>query len=220
MKYPNAFAGIKKIFTAEILMVIAEVCTVIGVIAMIVALAGLKADSADAAVGGGAVAIIFMLGAGVLSIIAFILQALGLSKAALDEPNFKNGLWCVIAGLALTIVSSIMSTIGLSLSSSILELLSSIINMLIIIYVIAGIRSLSEKLEDSAMVGMGNKLLVIILIVYILSLISSLIVAIFGGISASVAAGVFALASAVLSAVATIIYIVYLGKAKKMLSEN
>nr|WP_316626779.1 hypothetical protein [uncultured Ruminococcus sp.] len=88
MTFPNGADGVKKIFTAEILGLIASVCffiTAILTITTVAAAVGASGGSDAAAVGAvasGAGVVVLSLGGLVLSIISFILSLVGINKAS------------------------------------------------------------------------------------------------------------------------------------------
>lgn len=105
MRFPNAAAGVKKIFTAEILALIGAIATVIGTISALIAVAAAANNSTGGTAVAGGASVIFLLGAGVLGIIAFIMNIIGINSAAKDEASFKTALICVIVGIAGTAIA-------------------------------------------------------------------------------------------------------------------
>ena len=66
----------------------------------------------------------------------------------------------------------------------------------------------------------GNTLFKVISLVLLLGITANIMVVVFGGTDGSVAAAVFSMVSTLLSLVQYVLYLSYLGKAKKMLAEN
>ena len=86
---PNASQGVKKLFTSEILNIIAGFLLFIGAIGAAIAAAGamsaanqdsLTDGQAAALLGGGAITAVFMFGGLVISIIAYIMMIVGLNN--------------------------------------------------------------------------------------------------------------------------------------------
>ena len=97
MRFPNAHEGVKKIFTAEILMIIVTIGTVI------VSGISMSGDRSEGAIGAAA---IILVAAGVISIIAFIMNLLGIIQARKDEAKFTYALYAVIGGIIASLVQS------------------------------------------------------------------------------------------------------------------
>ena len=215
-RFPNAAKGVKRIFTAEILGLIGAILTVIGLITGVITLASMIADSATGTVIAGGVTAIFMIGAGVLMIIAFIMNIVGISNAVKDEASFKTALIFVIVGIVGSVISSFFS--GNPAVSSVGTVTTSLANLLSTVFVITGIINLADQLHNGAVSNKGNNVLKMIIAVNALGIIANLIVLIMGGQTASIIAGVIAIVAAVLSIVQYIMYLSYLSKAKKMLN--
>lgn len=215
MRFPNAAAGVKKIFTAEILGLIGAIATVIGTISALIAVAAAANNSTGGTAVAGGAFVIFLLGAGVLGIIAFIMNIIGINSAAKDEASFKTALICVIVGIAGTAIASIFSSNATI--SAIGTLISNVANLFVTIFVITGIIRLADQLNNGEVSAKGNNILKVIIVVYALSIIASLIVMILGGQTASIIAGIIALVAAILNIVQYFMYLSFLSKAKKML---
>ena len=218
MKFPNAYEGIKKIFTSEILNIISAFCLVIAAGASAVALAGvISAGDVDsmnsaqtaAAAGGGIAAGIFGIAGAVIGVIAFILMLVGLNKARKDDPNFNIAFMFVFIGILCTIIGAfIPGVIG-----SIFKSIGSVSNLIITIYIILGIRSLAIQLGDSAVEQKTRTMFGILVAVYCLAIIASII-----SLFAVSVASIIALVSVVLNLIGYIIFLVLLAQAKKMLA--
>ena len=218
MRFPNAAKGVKKIFTAEILALIAAIVSVIAIIMAVVTLAGAEADSDAVTLGAGLGMAVFIIGASVLFIIAFIMQIVGVSNASLDEDSFKTAMICLLIGIGASIVGGIFSSNATV--QSITQLVTRLMGLFVTIFIISGIIKLADKLNDGVVSTKGSNLLKLITVIYALALIADLIVLILGGYTASVVAGVIAIVAMILDIVKYIMYLSYLAKAKKMLAEN
>ena len=153
MKFPNAANGVKKIFTAEILSLISSVCVFVTIVLMLAALAstaGAVSDGSDgAAVGAlasGAGTVVFGIATVVLAIIAFILNIVGITKASKDEESFKMALYALIGGIILSVIGSAFTNVN-GYVSSIMQALQVVADLLVLLYVIQGVRYLALKLN-------------------------------------------------------------------------
>lgn len=218
MTFPNAAKGVKRIFTAEILALIAAIASVIAIILALVMAGAAEANAEGAAVASLGGTAIFGIGAGVLMIIAFIMQIVGISNASKDEDSFKTAMACLLIGIAAALVGSIFSSNEVVVS--IAELVSKLMSLFVTIFIISGIIKLADRLNDGVVSAKGTNLLKLITVIYALSLIASLIVVILGGYTASVVAGIIALIAGILQIIQYFVYLSYLSKAKKMLAER
>lgn len=212
MKFPNAANGVSKIYTAEILALIGAVCGLVGAIVIAV---GVAADSA-LALGS----LPFVLAAGILLIIAFILNIVGVNNASKDEVKFKNAFIWLIAGIVAALAQSIFA--NNELLSSLFETLSSLFQLLSTIYVIQGTMSLARQMGNADVEGMGAKTLKLILVSYIIIIVIRVIAAIFAAIESATAlvlvVAILGIVVFVIQIIAYIIYLKMLSRAKKMLN--
>lgn len=212
MKFNNAYEGVKKIFTAEILALIAAAATLITVLA---AIGTIGASSVGGAVAGLGFTAIFAIAAAIIAVIGFIMQIIGVNKASLDETSFKIALYLIIGGI---IVSLIGGFINNGTVKSIFNILGDVINLAITIYIIQGIKNLAAKLNNNEMIAKGDNLFKIILAIYVIMIIARIITLISGGTTASVIAVVFAIIAGILSIIQYVFYLLYLKSAKEMLA--
>ena len=215
-KFKNAAKGVKRIHTAEILGLIGAILTVIGAIAAVITLASMVVDSAEGTVFAGGAAAIFMIGAGILMIIAFIMNLVGVSNASKDEGSFKTALIFIILGIVGACVSSIFS--ANATVSTIGMMITSVSNLLVTVFIIMGIIKIADKLNNDSVSNKGANILKMIIVVNVLDIIANLIVLIMGGQTASVVAGIIAIVAGVLNVVQYFMFLSYLSKANKMLN--
>ena len=223
MKFPNAYQGVKKLFTAEILNIIAWFCMCIaagaGVVAVIGAAPaanGASLNDAQAAtlLGGGIGAAIFGGAYFVLALIAFILTIVGLAKARKDDANFNVAFIFLFVNLILTFVGSLISgTVG-----GLLVAFGNIASLVMFIYIVLGIRSLAEQIGNEQVAAKGKTILTILVCVYVLAFIARLVSAFTVTAVTTTISGILAIVSIVLSIIGYIIFLTYLAQAKKMLA--
>lgn len=219
MRFPNAFGGVKKIFIAEILSLIAALALLAtGILAATTLLGGVSAlesgsDAAFAATGASLLgAGAFGLIGGVLAIIAFIFQLLGLNQAGKDEANFKKGFYFALIGVAVSVIASFFK--GNEVVAAIFSAAQTICNLLVLNFGIMGIVALAKQYGNQEMVDKGNNLIKIECVILIVSLIASIV-----GTFAAGVAGVMSVIAAIASIVAYILYLMYLSKTKVMLAQ-
>ena len=218
MQFPNAYRGVKKIFLAEILMVIVAVCTI--VLAIV--------NSASPNPNEGVVIVLAsILGvSGVIAIVALIFQLIGLGQAGKDSGYMRFAFWVVIIDLILTAVVTILGVFikdnpVVTSVSGVLKTIDKIASAVVLVFTIFGISILAEQLKDERMVSRGKFLLNLIIVLFILT-IGLNIVATFVTVAADwwvTLIAVFAIVAAVLELVIYIIYLVYLASATRMLKK-
>ena len=210
MKFPNAFSGVKKIFTSEILSIIGAAAMLIAAIASLITLGA--ANDASGAIAGLGISAILLVAGGIVALIAYILLIVGVSKAMKDEPAFKVSLIFIIVAAVSTIVVSFVG--DTTAFGSILKIVTDVANLCVTLFIIQGIRNLADKMNNGEVSAKGQKIFMLITCIYVIILIAQ-IVALF---SAAIA-GVIAIIAYVLSIIQYIVFLTYLAQAKKMLAE-
>ncbi|MBQ9031409.1 MAG: hypothetical protein IJ106_08165 [Parasporobacterium sp.] len=223
MTFPNGYHGVKKVFTAEILNLIASALMILAGVAGIVALGKAVADSADSATTALAGTGLFTIIAGILVIIAFIMRLVGLHQAGKEDDSFRTAFLIAIFALILAVVSAVLSGIfgENSAIDDIVTLVRNISNIVVIFLVIIGIQTFAVKLNHEKLISRGNTIAWIIICPNILAAIASLIIVFFGANSTTTSiAGITTIVSGILSIIGSILFLVYLGSGKKMLKNN
>lgn len=213
MRFPNAFAGVKKIRTAEILSLIAAIALVVVAILSIIGISSAAADSVGGALASLAGVGVLSIGAAVLGIIAFIMNLVGISAASKDEPQFKNAMIAVIVSIVASVVAQL---VGTGILKSIVTLVSEIGELCATIFIIQGITSLAAQMDDEAVKARAATILKMIVCVYVLILIADIIVLIIP--AGTLVAGIVGLIAAVLSMIQYFFYLGLLKKAVTMLA--
>ena len=217
MKFPNAHAGVKKLFICEIIGIAASILAIVGAV---LAAIGLK-DPALLATGGSVV-----LASTIALIVVFVLQLVGLHQGGKDELQMKYAFCLTILGVILGVVSSILSSLkaseGLTMAITFVNAAQSVATLLASYYVLMGISSLAGKLKDEAMEKQGRRLATWVIVFFCVSILFE----VFGGIFKTnqaqwlvVTATILAIVAAVAELVVYIITFVYYGKAVKMLKK-
>lgn len=217
MTFPNAAKGVKKLFTAEVLTLIASIATIIGIILLIVTGAAAQANSEGGAAAAGIGTIVLMAASAVLALIAAIMSLVGIIQAAKDEGAFKTALFAVVISVIAAIVSAIFSSNGTV--QSICQIVQNIMSIAVTVFVISGVCNLADKLNNDEVAQKGRNILKIIVCVYALALIATIISLVFGGTFASVTAAIIALVAAILNVIGYFLYLSLLSKGKNMLAE-
>ncbi len=214
MRFPNAYSGVSRIHTAQVLSVI------VAVIALVVTVMSTGLDAASIGSNSGTAAFIgavaiLGLAVAVLSIIALVMTISGINRASKDEPAFKLALAAVIVNIVVAAVGGAVN--DNPTVSHLLNVVNSVAQMLAAFFVVRGIMNLADQLSDSEMVSGGRRTLTLILIAFAVSAAFSIVGNFFFSEATTPVAAILLIASAVLSIVQYVVYLTYLGKAKRML---
>ena len=213
MKFPNAYAGVKKLFTAEILALIGVIVLLIAALAALVMVGAAEAEADGVGLASLGVAAVFGLAGGVLAIIALILQIAGLNAGGKDEPLFKTALSFAVAGIVVQALASFVPSEGIRKMA---ETFVPVAQVLLIYYVIAAIRSLAEKLDNSEMVQKARGVIIIVYVTFGVQVLAKVLGQF---VLTGTVGGVVEIVGYVLEIVQFIVYLSYLSKAKKMLAQ-
>ncbi|MBQ1678291.1 MAG: hypothetical protein II062_02000 [Oscillospiraceae bacterium] len=167
MRFPNAYKGVKNIYTSEILNLISAVLSGLLVIAAAV-------DKQRSLTG---FVLVIALFAGLGSIAALILQLVGILQAAKDETSFEKARVSIITALVLSFLSAVYGDDPAVIAVP-LKLAASIASLCCGLFIIKGIMNLSRRLHQVDMTDRGRRLYHFILIVACSGIVLELISAI------------------------------------------
>ena len=218
MKFPNAAKGVKKLFSAEILYLLSVI--LIGVVSVITVIINNKMTNVS-----NAVAVLILVGfiaGGVLAVIAFILQIVGLVQASRDERAFKGVILLTVFGIIVSVIGAFFSKD--SFINSLSTTINSVVSVISIILIILGIGNMSLQLERQDMIERGGRIIRIIVWLAIISIIMNLI-SIFlpqniddAGDLAKVIILSLTVIALMLNIAEYVLYLSFLSKTKKMLN--
>ena len=223
MTFPNAYHGVKKIFTAELLKLIGAGCLLLLAVSAVIAAVSAAAGEDSGLLTAGILSVIFGIAGVVLPIIGYIMNIVGLYQASKDEENFKTAFAAAIIALVISAVSGIFSAVGIGagVADNISRGVSTIMEIVILVFVVGGISALAEKLHKTEMVTMGGHILIIVIIINGLRIIADIIPMLFGANNTTTSIeGIMQIVAGICAIVGYIVYLVYLGKAKNMLRDN
>ena len=207
MSFTNAYRGIKKIFAAELMILIATLATY--------AISGLNATSP-----GKYVEVFGIVGiaAGVLLIIAFILNLVGLIQARKDESNFTVALVLTLISIALTAVVTALPDNKLLADYG--DPASNLLRLLTAFFVIQGVIAIARKLGKKNMVSRGKNIITLVVGIWFVVIALEVVLTILGSNETlTTIAGIIGIAALVALVIVYFLYLSYLGKAKTMLEK-
>lgn len=216
MSYENARKGISKVFSAEVLQIIAALCGAVAGVLGVVAVAAVAGESTGGAIAGSIGVVVAGLAALVLSVIGFIMLLVGLNTAGKDSEQIKKAFTISIVSLIVAIICGILKSFTPAWVANIGDIVATVLGLLVTYNVLFGCAGLNSDLAEKASSTWKVYLCVIILDIVIV--IVTLIMGLLGFTAVSVvAATILVVADAVLEVVAYIMFLVFLSKAKNTL---
>ena len=218
MKYPNASTGIRRIYIAEILSVLAAV---LAIVVMILTAAnhidtnitGEEATRALQAAKMDTPFVALSLSMMLLMLVSFFMNLSGIIKASKDEIGFKNALWVLLAGMVFEIISSSIQNSSPQVAHW-LQVPSTLCNLVVMIFVLEGITVLADNLSRKDVSDMCRSCRTYLLYALILSAAAEVLTAL--GITGSAGRSVTGIAGHLLEIVAYVFYLRVLNKARLM----
>jgi len=216
MKYPNASSGIKRIYVAEILSVLAAALAIVVTIltaANHIDLTGEEATRALQAAKMDTPFVVLSLSMMLLMLVSFFMNLSGIIKASKDEIGFKNALWVLLAGMVFEIISSSIQNSSPQVAHW-LQVPSTLCNLVVMIFVLEGITVLADNLSRKDVSDMCRGCRTYLLYALILSAAAEVLTAL--GITGSAGRSVTGIAGHLLEIVAYVFYLRVLNKARLM----
>lgn len=217
MKFPNAAKGISKIFTSEILALIATIATGVATILAAVMYASAKTNSTAGAAASGIGMLVLGLGASVLLVIALILQIVGVVQTSKDEDSFKMIIYLTIFTLIVAVVAAIFSRV--TFLNNIANAVSSIGSFVTTLLIILGIGNLGVQVGNDEVIDKCSSQFKLILGIGIVALLARFFCIFLPTVPAQGIVIALAVVALVLNVIQYILYLSLLSKAKKMLND-
>ena len=217
MRFPNAFSGFKKIWLAEILMLLAAVIGII--LIFVIAANGTLVGEDEIVINEAAKTPISILGivSAVVALVAFVLNLVGLIIARKDDSGFRIALLVTVLGIIASAVSAIWSTnAGLV---KWMDTLTTIFSMFASYYVLTGIANLADQIPDAATKALALKSRTLVEGSFCATVIFKLIISIFKIPDGSTLYTILSIVALLLELVSYILYLRALSKGKKMLAK-
>ena len=217
MKFPNAAKGISKIFTSEILALIAAIATGVATILAAVMYASAKTNSTAGAAASGIGTLVLVLGASVLLVIALILQIVGVVQTSKDEDSFKMIIYLTIFTLIVAVVAAIFSRV--TFLNNIANAVSAIGSFVTTLLIILGIGNLGVQVGNDEVIDKCSSQFKLILGIGIVALLARFFCIFLPTVPAQGIVIALAVVALVLNVIQYILYLSLLSKAKKMLND-
>ncbi|MBQ1238436.1 MAG: hypothetical protein IIV05_02495 [Ruminococcus sp.] len=220
MRFPNACKGLKKIFFAELISLIALVPYAVSLVLVQFLPEEINKNNAEILPAEVVVTILSILSL-VMMTVAYVLNVIGYVTASKDNESFKKAMLLTIAGMVLTVVSGIMENAnGNPILTNTFDSMENILDLLITLMTISGIVTLSVTYGDLRMVESGKALFKFLFAIYLPTLIAYVFVYLLRNTrSAAILAVTVTFISFALNTVYSLLYLRYLYRAVNMLEE-
>ena len=151
MRFPKGYAGVNKLFASEIINIFSSVMFFVASVFAVF--------SSQRIVNPQYLPIIVipLIASGLMSVVAFILQLVGLGQAKKDDQMFKTAFAFVFVGVAASVVSFMSG----GTLSNIFSNISEVSSLIVSVYTILGIYNFAEKM-DNASIMLNAKIAIII----------------------------------------------------------
>ena len=218
MRYPNADKGIKKIFIAEILSIVAALLVAAVVIMahsnnVNPSMSGEEVTQALQAGNAGTPFVIMSVVMMLVMLVSYVLNLIGISNASKDEESFKRALWVLLASIVFAIGAAILENRNARVANW-LKVPSTLFELVVTLFVLEGIGNLARNLGKKQIVDMSAQCRTWLMCALVLSAAAEIFVAL--GSKGTVLTTTSGVASALLQIVAYVIYLRVLNKARFM----
>ncbi len=218
MRYPNAAKGIKKIYLAEILGILALVLAI--VMAIMVAgnhvdtsISGEEAAQALQAANVGTPFVILGVAMMLLMLVSYFMNLSGIVNASKDDEGFKRALWALLASIAFGVVAAILENSNAKVASW-LKVPSTLFELVVTIYVLEGIGNLARNLGKNDIADLSKQCRTWMMCALVLSAAAEVFVAVQA--AESTLKTTSGIAASLLGIVAYVVYLWVLNKARLM----
>ena len=212
MKFDNAKTGIKRIYNAEILSIIAAIVAIVAAVLLVILGSFTKDGQVNAT---DVISTISLVVAGIIGVVAYIMNIVGISTASKDSEDFKNALYMAIGAILTSVVSSLLQKSSPSFAGA-LQVSENIFEMLTAYYVINGCTNLAKQIGNAAVEAEGKKTMKLFITVWIVSIVVETLGKIVERASKTqvltIIAGILSIAALVLGLICYIIFLKLLRK--------
>ncbi len=210
MEFENAKIGLRKVYRAQILLIIAAIISIVSVVVMAVLGKAIQSGAEDIN-NTDVISVLFIIAAGILTIVAFFMNFIGVGRTSRDDESFKNALIMLVIGVAASVISSALQS-RLPGVARYLDYLHDISSLFVSYYVIGGCMSIAGKKNEEGLVSTCKTARTFIIVAWIITIVLEFLS---GAVNGFV--GVLAIVAAVCEIVAYIIYLVILSKTLRIL---
>ena len=210
MEFENAKIGLRKVYNAQILSIIASIIGIVGTVVMTVLGKAIQ-SGAENYNSSDIISVIFLIVAGIIGIIAFILNFVGIGRTSKDDESFKNALIMLVIAIAASVIGSAIQN-RFPGTAKYLDYLHDLATLFVSYYVIGGCMSIAEKKNDVNLAATCKTARTFIIVAWVITIVLEFLS---GAVNGFVTA--IAIVGGLCEIVAYIIYLVILSKTLKIL---
>lgn len=221
MRFPHAAKGVKKIFIAELLMLVSGLAALVMIV-----LAVMSDQNASFEKTAATGVLICGVTAGLLMLFGGIMMVIGYIQTAKDEESFVKAIIFAVVSVVLAVAASYFQgrTGAYEWVYTIISAVAQLTWMIVAISAIGGLIDLSYSCNRADLVRRGGTILKLLDAIYILTFILIILKQVFKlfldkAVINSITAVIEVVVS-VLSLIQYILYLSYLGKVSGMLKES
>lgn len=216
-KFGKAYEGLKTLKMAGILNIVGTAIAGLIVLVSVIQMGGvggkddISSQEVASVMGGGSVFILLGFVSMILAIVAYIMQIVGVNEAKTDDEGFDNALMFIIAG----IIVSVLGVFFEGWISSVLSLAVKVLEVIVIICIINGVRSLAQKSGNTKVDNNGKTVCTVVIVLSVIAILFG-----FADIFVPSISLLLTLIAGCLNIAKTAVFVVYLCKGIRMLEEN
>lgn len=215
MKFPNAYNGVKKIYLAEVLLILAAILGIATIVVLAVNNVNIEAEELNLEGTPATLTLVFSIGAALIALIAFLLNLFGVISARKDDDNFKMAMFFTFIGIVCSIISAAFNNNeGLK---GWMEVGNNLSSLFASYFVLGGIASLAGKYPDNMTMNLALKARTKVMSAFSTTVILRLIVNVFN-IQNETILLVLSVIILLAQVVSYLLYMATLAKGKKMLA--
>jgi len=229
--FTNVISGLKKVFKAQIFMLIGNVLFYASLIVLAVAtlavianglsdFVGLTENSTFAFFANNFVLLIvffvLIIVGHVFMIIGYINNIIGVKRAGKDEDGYNTAFWCILFALIVTVITVVLQLLlpQASIVDDIAGVISSVMNVLGIIFIIQSTQVVLVKKNNEEYALKGNNAVFFIILPYVIAIIARLISVFARSNTVTLVVCIIAL---VCTVIGYILYLIFLKKSSKII---
>ena len=215
MKFPNAYSGVKKIYLAEVLLILAAILGIATIVVLAVNNVNIEAEELNLESTPVTLTLVFSIGAALLALIAFILNLFGVIRAQKDDDQFKMAMFFTFIGIVCSIISASFNN-NEDLKGW-MEVGNNLSSLFASYFVLGGIASLAGKYPDNMTMNLALKARTKVMSAFCIAAILRLTVNVFN-IQNETILLVLSVIVMLAEVVSYLLYMMTLAKGKKMLA--
>lgn len=206
--FPNAASGMKKLFKAEIFMLVGAILSALSLIFTFLAVTNFALLI---------VVTICVIAGLVFSLVGYINSLIAVKRAGADHSGYNSAFLCMIFALVITVVGSALTLFAVvGPAADIVKLVSNVLEVVAVLLVIQSTEKLLFDRDKDALAVKGERVTTFIIIPYIISIILKVVTLFVLTPGVNI---VLSIVSLICAVVGYILYLSFIKKASKNLAD-